>query len=193
MFVFLALTQGCEPKSSSFSPTQNGFGVVAQWVGIDSGPAAQFYYKGTNESPVLVWPMIGTHQYPILYTNDIAFLLADKPNEQGIGGGALIVVQGVGPAMDISQDVLKIVAEENHVDFKKALRVCKPMRLIQTNQNMKLVYLADPAVDRSVPNLEGQITWEQVFDIMHDVQKTGKTNKVVNTDLLYLQKDYNSK
>ena len=162
-------------------------------IGIDSGPGAKLYYKGTNETAALVWPRIGTHGYPLLYTNDIVFLLADKPDEQGIGVGALIVVQGIGPAMDISQDVLKIVAEENHVDFKKALRVCKPMRLIQTNQNMKLVYLADPAVDRSVPNLEGQITWEQVFDIMHDVQKTGKTNKVVNTDLLYLQKDYNSK
>ena len=192
MFVFLALTQGCEPKSSSFSPTQNGFGVVAQWVGIDSGPAAQFYYKGTNESPVLVWPMIGTHQYPILYTNDIAFLLADKPNEQGIGGGALIVVQGVGPAMDISQDVLKIVAEQAHVDFKKALRVCRPLRLIKTGEKLKVVYLANPLVEPNIPDLEEQITWEQVFAIMEDVKKTGKTNKVVNTDMLYLQKDYDS-
>jgi len=43
-----------------------------------------------------------------LYTNDIALLLADKPDEQGrMGGGALIVCKELAPAMDISEDVLK--------------------------------------------------------------------------------------
>jgi hypothetical protein len=198
LLAFLVLTQGCEPKSSStkkssFSPTQNGFGVVVHEIGIDSGPDAKLYYKGTNERPALVWPSIGTHGYPLLYTNDIVFLLADKPNEQGIGGGVFIVVQGTGPAMDITADVLKIIAEQMSVDFKKSLQVCRPLRLIQTGEKMKVVYLANPLVDPSIPDLEGQINWEQVFAIMQDVKKTGKTNKVVNKDVLYLQKDYDSK
>src|SRR6185369_7196748 len=104
------------PKESSFRPIQNGFGVVVKPIGIDNGPDAKLYYQGTNNVPVLVWPHIGTHGYPILYTNDVALLLADKPNERGeLGNGALIVDQGVGPAMDISNDVLKIAAEQNHV------------------------------------------------------------------------------
>jgi len=141
----------------------------------------------------LVWPCIGTHGYPILYTNDIALLLADKPDEQGrMGGGALIVVQGTGPAMDISEDVLKIAAEQAHVDFTKALKVSFPLRLNDVGDKMKVYYLSDRLEYTNMPDLEAQITWEQVFAIMQDVKRTGKTNKVVNTDVLYLQKDYDS-
>src|SRR4051812_24724213 len=82
------------PKESSFSPTQNGFGVMVKWIGIDSGPEAKLLYKGTNDIPVLVWPFIGTHGYPILYTNDVALLLADKPDEKGrFGNGVLILTR----------------------------------------------------------------------------------------------------
>ncbi len=199
LFAFLVLTQGCEPKSSSskessFSPMQNGFGVVVHEIGIDSGPGAKLYYKGTNEEPVLVWPCIGTHGDPLLYTNDIVFLLADKPDGQGrTGGGALIVVQGTGPAMDITGNVLKIAVEQAHVDFKIALQVCWPDILTRTQDNkLEIIYGASSVDHPEIPRLKVQITWEQVFAIMQDVKNNGKTNKVVNTDVLYLQKDYDS-
>jgi hypothetical protein len=198
LLALVVLCNSCEPKASSpkessFRPIQNGFGVVVQPMGIDSGPGAKLYYKGTNENPVLVWPCIGTAGYPILYTNDIALLLADKPDERGyLGNGALIAVQGTGPAMDISDDVLKIAAEQKHVDFKKALRVCEPLRLNQTENGIKVYILAEKYKDPTIPDLEVQITWEQVFEIMRDVKSSGKTNKVTNTDVLYLQKDYRS-
>ena len=196
VIVSFLLLASCKPKDSSpneirYSPTQNGFGVVVQSIGVDSGPGAKLYYKGTNEIPALVWPCIGTHGDPLLYTNDIVFLLADLPDDQGrMGGGALIVSQGVGPAMDITEDILKIAAEQAHVDFKKALKLCRPLSLITTDEKIKVVYVANPFADRSVPDLECQITWQRVFDIMQDVKKTGKTNIVVNTDVPYLQKDY---
>ena len=202
MSALLVLTQGCKPKSSSskedlFSPTQNGFGVVVKQIGIDSGPGAALYYKETNQSPVLVWPCIGTGGDPILYTNDIALLLADKPDEQGyMGNGALIAVEGVGPAMDISQDVLKIASEQNHVDFKRAQIVSKASQLKQITNAIKVIFVAWNYKDRkepTIPDLEAQITWEQVIAIIRDVKSIGKTNRVVNTDVLYLQKDYASK
>jgi len=186
---------GCKPKENSinatkFSATQNGFGVVVQSIGVDSGPGAKLYYKGSNETAVLVWPRIGTHGYPILYTNDMALLLADKPNNEGISGGALIAVQGTGPAMDISADLLKIGAEQAHVEFKRALRVCRPLRLIDAGDKLKLVFLADRLVEPEVPDLEIQVGWDQVFGIVRDVKETGKTNVVAKTDVLYLQKEY---
>jgi hypothetical protein len=186
----------CQPKTSSpkeaqFKPTQNGFGVMVQWVGIDTGPGAELYYKGTNETPVQVWPCIGTGGDPILYTNDIVLLLADKPDDQGrMGNGALIVVQKTGPAMDISDDVLKIAAEQAHVDFKNMLRTCKPMSLTQVEGKMKVYYVAK--LGSGSPDLEVQITWQQIFEIMRDVKSSGNTNKVINTDVLYLQKEYSN-
>ena len=174
-----------------FSPLQNGFGVVVQQMGVDSGPGAKLYYKGTNETPTLVWPCIGTAGDPILYTNDIAFLVATKPDEQGhMGGSAFILVQASSPAMDISENVLKIAAEQAHVDFRKALRACRPLDLIKTNEKLKVVYVANPLVEPDVPDLNELITWGQIFAIMEDVKKTGKIKKVVNSDVLYLQKNY---
>ena len=197
LFSFLILTQGCEPKSSSpikpkFSPTQNGFGVVVQEIGIDSGPGAGLYYKGTNEIPILVWPCIGTAGYPILYTNNIALLLADKPDELGrMGNGALIAVQAFGPAMDISDDVLKVAVEQNHVNFKEALKSCEPLRLNQETNAIKVVFVSYKYKAPTIPEgLEVQITWDQVFEIMQDVKASGKTNIVVNTDVLYRQNDF---
>jgi hypothetical protein len=118
-------------------------------------------------------------------------LLADKPDGVGrMGNGALIAVQRAGPAMDISQDVLKIASEQNHVDFKRALQVNEPLRLNQFENEMKIYFVAKLGSGGS--DLEAKINWEQIFDIMQDVRKTGQTNKVVNTEVMYLQKDYDS-
>ena len=52
--------KGTSPKELGYHPMHNGFGVVVKSIGIDSGPGAKLYYKGTNENPSLVWPCIGT-------------------------------------------------------------------------------------------------------------------------------------
>ena len=57
---------------------------------------------------------------------------------------------------------------------------------------MKVLFYSKKYMDSTIPDLGAQITWEQVFAIMQDVKKTGQTNKVVNKDVLYLQKDYDS-
>lgn len=195
--VILAILVSCKPKEElpnklGYSPTQSGFGVVVKEIGIDSGPGAGLYYKGTNETPTLVWPCIGTGGYPILYTNDIALLLADKPDARGyMGNGALIAGQGTGFAMDISDDILKIAASQKNADFKKLLSVYQPLRLNQVQEKLKVTYAAKMGSGYP-PGLEVSVTWEQVFAIMQDVKNTGKIKKVVNTDVSYLQKDYDN-
>jgi hypothetical protein len=179
------------PNESPFSPTRNGFGVVVKPMGIDSGPQAKLYYKGTNNVPVLVWPFIGTRGYPILYKNDVALLLAEKPNNRGEFEHARIIVdQGIGPAMDISNDLLKIAASQNHVDFARALKAYFPLQLNETDNGIKIFFLADKLVDRSLQDLELETSWDQIFAIMRDVRTSGKTNKVVNTDVVYLEKEH---
>jgi hypothetical protein len=178
------------PNDSPFRPTQNGFGVVVKPIGIDSGPLAKLYYKGTNNIPMQVWPFIGTRGDPILYTNDIALLLAEKPDIHGeFGYARLIVDQGVGPAMDISNDLLKIAAEQNHVDFARALKASFPLALNATNGAIKVLFLADKILDRSLSDLDAKISWDQIFEIIRDVRVSGKTNRLVHSDVIYLEKD----
>jgi len=92
--------------------------------------------------------------------------------------------------MDVSNDVLKLAAEQNRVDFKRALKVCEPLRLNWQENAMKVLFYSKKYMDANIPDLEAVVTWEQIFGIMEDVKKTGKTNKVTNTDVQYLQKDY---
>lgn len=179
-------------KEDAFSPLENGFGVVAKWIGVDSGPGASLYYKGTNETPVLVWPYIGIHGYPILFTNDVALLLADKPDEQGrLSGGALIAVQGVGPAMDIADDVWRRGTLDANSVLMHPARKHDAFSLAHDGGRLSVKYLPRLDIGEGIPqSVKVSVSWEQVFSIMEDVKRTGRTNKVVNTDVLYLQKDY---
>jgi len=193
----LVLWTSCKPsqptfKKISFSPTQNGFGVVVQNLGVDTGPGAQLYYKGTNNSPILVWPYIGTWGDPIIYSNDIALLLADKPDEAGrLGHGALICIQGTGPALEISADVLKTACDQNLIDFRKALRICSPASLNQDHDGTIIVYYGGNSPNNpEFRKLKARIMWRDVFEIMQSVRRSGKTHKITNTDVVYLEQDY---
>ena len=160
-------------------------------MGIDTGPGAELYYKGTNDNPVLVWPYIGTYGAPISYDNDVALLLADKPDSAGdFGATVLIAVQGAGPPMDVSDDILQIVARQSNVDFKRALRSCSPIGLVKSETSLKVSFLSVQSPKTDVPNLQGYVTWQQIFEIMEDVRKTGITNVIKKTGFKYLQKDY---
>lgn len=180
-----------EKKRDYYRPTQNGFGVMIQSTGTDKGPAAQLYYKGTNVTPILVWPYIGTWGDPILYSNDIAILLADKPDEQGrLGSGNIIAVQGVGPAMDISDDLLKISAEQSNFDFSAALKAFHANGLTSYSNRIDVNFGAPWFLSTNVQRLTANVSWEQVLDIMHSVKEFGTTNVVSNTGVRYLRRRY---
>ena len=193
LFAFFVLTQGCEPKKSSFTPLQNGFGVMAQWVGIDSGPGAELYFKDKDSKPILIWPFFGSSSGEILITNDMAFFVADMPDEQGrLGSGAYFAVQAPGPVLDISQDLLKLWAESNHLDFAKVRERYSPLEEIAVGNKIKVHYAGYK------DELEGTfvISWEQVSNIIQDVKRTGKQhvidNPVLKLHVVYLKKDYSS-
>src|SRR6185369_13965336 len=129
-------------------------------------------------------------------TNDVALLLADKPDEKGrLGSGNIIVVKGTGPPMDISDDVLKIAAEQTRFDFKKALIAFQPNGLKFNSNKIEAYFGGAPWFIRSnvIHELKAQITWGQVFEIMRNVKESGKTNVVIDAGYPYLQKNYRAK
>ena len=92
--------------------------------------------------------------------------------------------------MDISNDVVPILARHAKVDVKKALRSCIPVRLEEDGKSLKLSYYSNKRVEPDIPDLIGNVTWKQIFEIMDDVEKTGTTNVIKKTGFKYLQKDY---
>src|SRR3954471_17487078 len=92
------LTQGCEDKKSQFKPISGRFGVMAQWVGIDSGPRAELYYKTNDSKPVLIWPFLTGGMY---YTNDLFVFVGSIRDKDGtITIERYFAVRAPGPAID---------------------------------------------------------------------------------------------
>ena len=90
--------------------------------------------------------------------------------------------------MDISGDVLKLATEQTGNNFKEALKNNEPLRLNLVDGKIEAYYVVK--VGFNGVDIIAKITWEQIFAIMHNVQKTGRIKKVVNTDVQYLENDY---
>ena len=187
LFAFLVLMQGCEEKQSDFQPIYGGFGVAAKWVGVDSGPGAELYFKDQNSKLTLIWPFLGTSGYPMLFTNDMAFFIADMPDEQGrLGSGVYFAVQATGPALDVSEDLLKFWTESKKLDFGKVRKRYVPLRVWSTENGVKLQY----AGYENEPEATFAVSWEQVSNIIQDVKRTGKEHIIKEPHVVYLKKDY---
>lgn len=184
LLIFVAgilLAQGCEDKKSEFKPLSGGFGVMAQWVGIDSGPRAELHYKTNNSKPVLIWPFLDGEMY---YTNDLFFFGGSIRDEKGnIRVPRYFAVKAPGPAIDVSDDLLKRFAESNHLDFAEAKRHYRPWKLEKVPDGIK-VFLGSDETNTLLVN------WEQLLSIIQDVKQTGKQHAVEDPHTVYLKKDY---
>ena len=181
------LIQGCSEKeqTSDFQPLQGGFGVVTKWVGIDSGPGAGLYYKSNTSKPTLIWPFLGPASGPLLFTNDIGFFIGDIPDDQGrLGRGTYFAVQAPGPALDVSEDVLRLWAESKNVDFKKVKDRYSPLDLKATVGGIEAHFIGDEQLPATI-----DLSWEQISNIIQDVKQTGKQHVIEKPHVVYIRGD----
>jgi hypothetical protein len=189
LFAFLVLMQGCGEKQPDFRPISGGFGVATKWVGVDSGPGAALFYKGNQSKPALIWPFLTDD---LFFTNDMVFFIGDVPDDQGrLGSGFYFAAQAPGPAMDISEDILKLWAESNHLDFAGVRGRYVPLEEDAVGNGIRVHFLGDEKLPATYV-----IGWEQVSNIIQDVKRTGKQhvidNPVLKLHIVYLKKDYGS-
>ena len=178
------LAQGCEDKKSEFKPLSGGFGVKAQWVGIDSGPRAELYYKTNNSKPVLIWPFLTGEMY---YTNDLFFFVGSVRDEQGrIGDRRYFAAKAPGPAIDVSDDLLKRFADSNRFDFVSVRKKYSPAVLKAISEGEFEVNFLGPYQQPDTL----LINWEQLSNIVQDVNQTGKQHAVEKPHTVYLKKEY---
>ena len=169
---------------------------MTEWIGIDSGPGGELYFKDKNSKLTLIWPFLGTGGDPMLFTNDMAFFIADMPDEQGrLGSGECFAVQAPGPALDVSEDILKLWAEANNLKFQNLKRYYSPINVQEVGGGIKIHYVGGERFPEN-PEATYIATWEQVSNIIQDVKRTGKQhvidNPVLKLHVVYLKKDYSS-
>ena len=184
----VVLTQGCGEKESDFQPLSGGFGVATKWVGIDSGPGAKLYFKDNKSKLTLIWPFLGTRGYHMQFTNDMAFFIADMPDELGrMGTGVYLAVQAPGPALDVSEDLLKLWAESHKLDFDKLRGHYMPLQVKASPGGVEVHYLGSEKLPVTLA-----VSWEQISNIIQDVKLTGKRHVTEKYQAVYLKKDYSS-
>jgi hypothetical protein len=177
------LAQGCKDKQSEFTPLSGGFGVKARWVGIDSGPAAGLYYKTNDSKPVLIWPFLTGEMY---YTNDLFFFVGSVRDEEGrIGDPRYFAVKAPGPAMDVSDELLKWFADSNRLEFSSVRKKYAPEILKEVPAGFEAQFLGPYQQPNTL-----LVNWQQLSNIIQDVKQTGKQHSVEKPHTVYLKKDY---
>jgi len=182
----LLFAQGCEKSQPDFRPISGGFGVVTKWIGVDSGPGGGLYYKDGNSRITLIWPFIGLSEEPMLFTNNLGFFIGEMPDDQGrMGTGAYFAVEAPGPAVDVSEDILKLWAESRNLDFEKVKGRYVPLQITQTATGIQVHFLGDEKLPATCV-----VNWQQISNIIEDVKRTGKERVIEKPHVIYLKKDY---
>ena len=191
LFTFLVLTQGCEKQESDFQPLSGGFGVVTKAIGIDSGPGAKLFYKDASGKLTLIWPFFGLNEEPMLFTNDMAFLVGDMPDDKRRFGGSVIylAVQAPGPALDVSEDILKLWAESEKLDYQKVRGQYAPSELKAAPDGIEVQYLRLNYDDTNLPATY-VMSWQQVSNLIQNIKRTGKKRIMEMPHVVYLKNYY---
>lgn len=184
-----SLFVGCKRNPEDFKPLSSGYGYVAKWVGMDSGPSVALYYKVDQSKPVLIWPFFGPSSGEIQITNEMAFFMADMPDTLGrVGSGEYFAVQAAGPALIVSEDILKLWAESKHLDFTKVRSRYSPLEERAEGNGIWVHY----AGYESEFEVKFVVSWEQVSNIIQDVKQNGRRHIIKGSNIIYLKKDYDS-
>lgn len=92
---------------------------------------------------------------------------------------------GPGPALDISEDLIRLFCESNKLDFQKLRTQYSPLRLKEIAGGFRLDYLADEGFPEGYFN----VTWAQRAEIIRDVEATGTQHVLKRPAVPYLRKD----
>jgi len=185
----LALVLGCGHREPQFTPIHGHYGVVSQWVGIDSGPGAKFFYRDDQGKLTEIWPfIIGTGSgVSNLYEKDMAIVTGRLPDKDGVMRVTrYYACDGPGPALDVSEDLLRLFCESNKLDFEKLRVHYSPQMLKEVAGGFQVGYLGDEGFPEGISN----VTWDQLAEIIRDVKANGKRHKLWEHPVTYLRKDY---
>ena len=81
-------------------------------------------------------------------------------------------VQEPGPALDVSEDVLKLWAETHNVNFASLRGHYEPLRVMSSPGGVEVEYREMRSV--KIQPVHFTMSWEQVSNIIQDVKKNGK-------------------
>ena len=175
---------GCSGLSSATDqPLQNGYSIVVYY---DNSPLleqktarSELQYQGQTGEKRVVWPFIED----VVINDDTAVFLGMLHGEAGFNGKHLFAYQPSGSLVDITSQILGIVANDKGADFLKA----SPTAGVSTlKKEGKLVKIGITSTDWS---MEIKLNWNQISDIMRKVKEKGIVRKDRVWGTSYIEKE----
>jgi len=177
---------GCQEKAPAFVPIHGHYGVSPQWVALGGRPSPSLSYKDDSGKVTFLWPFLGDLADPVVH-DEIAFLAAPYPDEEGaLANYAYFATDGSGPVVDVSNDLLKLWTEQNHLDFDKLKGHYEALRMEEVDGGIRLEYLSED----DKPQANFVASWDQIKAAMHDVKQHGKLQTVTTPPTTYLRNTY---
>jgi hypothetical protein len=178
--LLLSVFLGCGPRYVEFIPIKNGFGYVHTEGGIDRAPSAELYYQTVGGKKTDLCILVGD----LFIKDDLAILISETPDKSGAMWDRLFAVKAPGPAVDITEDVVRLGAKEQGKNAETLLQSYGLPQLMQKNRDpnnllpvcgispatlkedeiVALITVRDPANNG---NLVVILNWDQIASLIN--------------------------
>jgi len=191
----VSLFWGCAiTEGQRFTPLKNGFGYISRSQGLIHVRAwSELQYIDASGRKTTVWPYVLDLE-SVTITNTTAILIGrkamryDEPDSHDILVSRVIVVDGPKVAMDISEDVLKLLCAEDNLNFSDALKNYDVVSLRGTKTGFDVGFIVQKGKEPT--GVTCSATWSQLSEITFAVKRDGKQKKEKWSGQKYLEREF---
>lgn len=141
---------------------------------------SELQYQGQKGGNRVVWPFVED----VVINDDTAVFLGILHGEAGFNGKHLFAYQPSGSLVDITSQILGIVAKDKGADYLKA----SPTAGVSTlKKEGNLIKIGIASTDWS---MEIKLSWNQISDIMREVKEQGVVRKDRVWGTSYIEKEF---
>jgi hypothetical protein len=181
--IFCVGLTGCG-TTPSYEPLENGYGMLIYYnkstLGEESTTRIELQYQDYNGKKKIVWPFIED----VMVNNDTAVFMGDLHSETGFNGKHIFACQSAGTVVDITAQVLEVVAKERGEYFLKASPTAGVSTLKKEDQWVEI------GVASTDWKINVKLNWNQVSDIMREVKEKGVVRKDRVWGTSYIEKAF---
>lgn len=88
--------------------------------------------------------------------------------------------------MDVSNDLLKLWAAQNHLDFEKLKGHYEALRMEEVDGGVRIEFLSED----DKPEANFAVHWDQLITVMQDVKRRGQLQTITKPPTTYLRNTY---
>jgi hypothetical protein len=177
--------------NGNFTPLENGYEYILRRDGLIHVSAwAELRYRSSSGKTSTVWPYVMQTE-SITITNKVAAFIGrkaipdDREPKREVLVNRVIAIEAPGPALDISDQILKLWCMEKGSDLPVALKTFNVVSLRRVASGIEVDFIV--AIERKPTGITFRLKWKELLDAMKEVTAKGKRKKEKWSGIEYLQ------